>query len=195
MYNKNNRSDNMNEEKKNNNKVLIIVLSIIGTILVLGFIGIYILLLSWDSIQTSINNQWNEITEEVNNNQQWDNVTTNNNKDNVDKISSNAKLDKTIDGKAIIYFFRGEGCSHCAEAEAWFESIKEEYGKYFIIKDYETWYNQENAELMKKVAKARGEEANGVPYIIIGDKSWMGFTQSYTDEMLKEIGKVSTISE
>ena len=185
----------MNEEKKNNNKVLIIVLSIIGTILVLGFIGIYILLLSWDSIQTSINNQWNEITEEVNNNQQWDNVTTNNNKDNVDKISSNAKLDKTIDGKAIIYFFRGEGCPHCVEAEAWFESIKEEYGKYFIIKDYETWYNEENAELMKKVAKARGEEANGVPYIIIGDKSWMGFTQSYTDEMLKEIGKVSTISE
>ena len=115
--------------------------------------------------------------------------------DEYPSTSNGVKLDKTIDGKAIIYFFRGEGCPHCVEAEAWFQSIEDEYGSYFKVIDYETWYNQENAELMKKVAKARGEEANGVPYIIIGDKSWMGFTQSYTDEMLKEIGKVSTISE
>ena len=27
-----------------------------------------------------------------------------------------------------IYFFRGEGCPHCAEAEEWFQSIEEEYG-------------------------------------------------------------------
>ena len=86
-----------------------------------------------------------------------------------------------------VYFFRGEGCSHCAEAEAWFESIEEEYGSYFQIVDYETWYNQENAELMQKVAKARGEEAQGVPYIIIGNKSWNGFTESYSSEMIEQI--------
>ena len=86
-----------------------------------------------------------------------------------------------------VYFFRGEGCSHCAEAKAWFKSIEEEYGSYFKIVDYETWYNQENAELMKTVAKARNEEANGVPYIIIGNQSWNGFTQSYGDEMIEKI--------
>ena len=86
-----------------------------------------------------------------------------------------------------LYFFRGEGCSHCAEAEAWFQSIEAEYGAYFQIVDYETWYNQENAELMQRVAKARGEEAQGVPYIIIGNQSWNGFTQSYTPEMLSKI--------
>ena len=86
-----------------------------------------------------------------------------------------------------VYFFRGEGCSHCAEAEAWFQSIEEEYGSYFKIVDYETWYNQDNQELMKTVAKARNEEANGVPYIIIGKQSWNGFTQSYGDEMIEKI--------
>ena len=86
-----------------------------------------------------------------------------------------------------LYFFRGEGCSHCAEAEAWFQSIEAEYGAYFQIVDYETWYNQENAELMQRVAKARGEEAQGVPYIIISNQSWNGFTQSYTPEMLSKI--------
>lgn len=86
-----------------------------------------------------------------------------------------------------VYFFRGEGCSHCAEAEAWFQSIEAEYGSYFQIIDYETWYNQDNANLMQEVAAARGEEAEGVPYIIIGNQSWNGFTEAYGSEMIERI--------
>ena len=88
-----------------------------------------------------------------------------------------------------VYFFRGEGCPHCKEAEEWFKTIEEEYGSYFEVVDYETWYNEENAELMQTVAKARGEEeqAKGVPYIIIGNQSWNGFTESYESEMISKI--------
>ena len=86
-----------------------------------------------------------------------------------------------------VYFFRGEGCPHCQDAETWFQSIEEEYGSYFQIVDYETWYNEENAELMQKVAKARNESAEGVPYIIVGNKSWSGFAEDYEEELLSEI--------
>ena len=86
-----------------------------------------------------------------------------------------------------LYFFRGEGCPHCEEAEEWFKTIEEEYGSYFEVVDYETWYNQENAELMQKVASARGEEANGVPYIIVGNQSWNGFAQEYAPEIIAKI--------
>ena len=89
--------------------------------------------------------------------------------------------------EVIVYFFRGEGCSHCAEAEAWFQSIEEEYGSMFKIVDYETWYDEDNAALMQKVAEAKHEDAQGVPYIIIGNKSWNGFTESYGAEMLAAI--------
>ena len=89
--------------------------------------------------------------------------------------------------EVTLYFFRGEGCSHCAEFEAWLEEIEPEYGNLFEIKDYETWYNKENAELMTKVAETRGEEASGVPYIIIGNKSWNGFADEYKPEILAEI--------
>lgn len=94
--------------------------------------------------------------------------------------------------EVIVYFFRGEGCSHCAEAEAWFESIEEELGSKFKIVDYETWYNEDNQKLMTRVAKARGEEdtATGVPYIIIGDSSWIGFDQSYESEMTEKINEM-----
>ena len=86
-----------------------------------------------------------------------------------------------------IYFFRGEGCPHCQEAEEWFKSIEEEYGSYFEVVDYEVWNDEDNNALMEKVAKARGEKAEGVPYIIIGDKSWSGFTESYEKEMIDQI--------
>ena len=99
-----------------------------------------------------------------------------------------AEGEEATESKEVkVYFFRGEGCSHCAEAEAWFESIEEEYGSYFEIIDYEVWNNQNNAQLMQTVASARGEKAEGVPYIIIGNKSWNGFTQDYGNEMIEQI--------
>ncbi len=89
--------------------------------------------------------------------------------------------------KVNVYLFRGEGCPHCQEAEEWFASINEEYGEYFKVVDYETWHDEDNAELMKRVAEARGEEAEGVPYIIIGNKSWNGFAESYENEIIDQI--------
>ncbi len=86
-----------------------------------------------------------------------------------------------------LYLFRGEGCPHCQEAEEWFQSIEEEYGHMFNVIDYETWYNEDNAQLMQDVAETRGEEASGVPYIIIGNKSWNGFAESYEEEILEQI--------
>ena len=99
------------------------------------------------------------------------------------------------DNRVPVYIFRGEGCPHCAEAEAWFQSIEEEYGSMFKIVDYETWENTENRELFVKVLKARGEyvsdeESLGVPYILVGDKSWNGFADDYKDEIIEQIKNV-----
>ena len=86
-----------------------------------------------------------------------------------------------------VYLFRGEGCPHCQEFEEWIDSIEGEYGDLFVLHSYETWYDQDNAELMKKVAEARHEEAGGVPYIIVEDKSWSGFTSDWAEEILQAI--------
>ena len=91
-----------------------------------------------------------------------------------------------------VYFFRGQGCPHCEEAEEWFKSIEEEHGSKFKIVDYETWYNEDNKEIFRKVLKARNEyvsddESLGVPYIVIGNKSWNGFAENYISEILDAI--------
>ena len=91
-----------------------------------------------------------------------------------------------------VYFFRGQGCPHCEEAEEWFKSIEDEYGSKFKIVDYETWYNEDNKETFRKVLKARNEyvsdeESLGVPYIVVGNKSWNGFAEDYSAEILDTI--------
>lgn len=99
------------------------------------------------------------------------------------EVTSGEAEVKEEDTRVKIYFFRGEGCPHCAEAEEFFKSIKEEYGQYYKILDYETWKDANNADLLQKVGKARGEEITGVPYILIGDKSWAGYHTSYDEDI------------
>lgn len=110
----------------------------------------------------------------------------------VEEVSEEASEETTgDDSKEVnVYLFRGEGCPHCQEAEEWFASIEGEYGSYFKLVDYETWYNEDNAKLMQDVAEARGEQAEGVPYIIIGNKSWNGFAESYEEDILAQIKSV-----
>ncbi len=110
-----------------------------------------------------------------------------------DENNTTSESETTVsndDKRVNLYLFRGEGCPHCAEAEEWFDSIKGEYGDYFKVVDYEVWNDEDNAKLMEKVAKLRNEDVSGVPYIIIGDKSWNGFDESYEDEMIDQIKSV-----
>lgn len=102
--------------------------------------------------------------------------------DNVEVTSGETEVQEE-DNRVKIYFFRGEGCPHCADAEEFFNSIEEEYGQYYKILDYETWYNSDNATLLQKVGEARNEEISGVPYILIGDKSWSGYDDSFADDI------------
>ncbi len=89
------------------------------------------------------------------------------------------------DQRVIVYFFHGDGCPHCAEAEEWFDSIQGEYGEKMRIAAYEVWNDAENASLMSQVAQLRGDDATGGPYIVIGDKWWIGFNETVMGSEIK----------
>ncbi|MBR4693244.1 MAG: hypothetical protein IKH54_07175 [Bacilli bacterium] len=95
--------------------------------------------------------------------------------------------------KVPVYFFHGDGCPHCAEAKMFFDSLEStEYGNMFEIKPYEVWNDESNARLMYAFAVINGEEdeATGVPYIVIGDKSWIGYLDSYNKDFETQIEKL-----
>jgi protein-disulfide isomerase len=94
---------------------------------------------------------------------------------------------KESDNKVNVYVFRGSTCSYCLKAVAYFSSIAKEYGKYFNLVTYEVWNNTDNAALMNKVASVLGDTVGGVPYIVIGDKSFAGYSDTMNSSIEAKI--------
>ena len=96
---------------------------------------------------------------------------------------------KETKDQAIIYMFRGQGCGYCKKFLTFLSSISKEYGKYFKLVSFEVWYDSTNANLMQKVPKITNVPAQGVPYIIIGDKVFDGYAESYDSQIKDAIKK------
>lgn len=66
-------------------------------------------------------------------------------------------------------------------------SIIPEYGQYFKVVSYEVWNNSANATLMKDIASFLDQNANGVPFIVIGDQVFLGYSTTYDESIKKAI--------
>ena len=94
---------------------------------------------------------------------------------------------KENDDQITIYMFRGKGCGYCKKFLTFINSIVDDYGKYFKVETYEVWNDADNAELMQNVASFMNEKAEGVPFVIIGDKTFNGYTESYDEDIKSAI--------
>ncbi len=91
------------------------------------------------------------------------------------------------DDKVNVYIFRGSTCGYCLKALVYFTSIIPEYGNYFNLKSYEVWSSEDNSKLLETVGAVLKSEVKGVPYIIIGDTVFPGYTDSYNSEIEAKI--------
>ena len=90
---------------------------------------------------------------------------------------------KETDDQAIIYMFRGQGCGYCRAFLEFLNSISKEYGKYFKLVSFEVWNDSNNASLFEKVPLVTNQAAGGVPYIIIGEKVFGGYSSEYDEDI------------
>ncbi len=104
-------------------------------------------------------------------------------KENIEKKYDSYK--ETSD-QIPIYMFRGDGCGFCQAFLTFLSENADEYGKYFKLVSFEVWNDQKNSELMGYVATYLDQPANGVPFIVIGDKSFLGFDENAYGESIKE---------
>ena len=110
-----------------------------------------------------------------------------------DNQGNDIKFDVELDNvvynkeKVNIYFFWGDGCPHCEEEFEFFESIEKEYGNLYTLNTFEVWHNEENVKILEQFAKAMGDEITGVPYTIIGEKTFSGYSKRYEDDFLNAI--------
>lgn len=87
-----------------------------------------------------------------------------------------------------IYMFRGKGCGYCKKFLNFVnDTLNPEYGDMFNIVTFEVWYDSDNSDLMNAVASVYGDEANGVPYIIIGDTTFGGYAENMNESIINAV--------
>ena len=91
------------------------------------------------------------------------------------------------DDQITIYLFRGQGCGYCRAFLTFLNGITEEYGKYFKLVSFEVWNDSANGDLMTKLSSFLGKQAQGVPYIVIGDQTFPGYASAYDDSIKEAI--------
>ncbi len=109
------------------------------------------------------------------------NALSSNYENKVNEVLGEEKSDDKID----IYFFYGDGCPHCEDEEENFLSLLDErYKDKYVLHKYETWHDDKNVDLMKKAKEALNAQVDqSVPFTVIGDHYWRGYTESYGEEM------------
>lgn len=76
------------------------------------------------------------------------------------------------------YLFYGSGCPHCAKERLFLSDVLIKKYPDLKIYEYEVYYNSQNVSLFEKVATKLKSDASGVPFLIIGDQYFVGYSDS-----------------
>lgn len=95
---------------------------------------------------------------------------------------------KETDDQITIYMFRSSVCEYAKAVLEYLNSISDEYGKYFKLKAYDV-EQKENMDFYAEVADFIGQEIRGVPFYIIGETEYLGFSEVEKDVIAETIKK------
>lgn len=104
-------------------------------------------------------------------------------KDNVYNITGT----NIEENKINIYVFHGDGCPHCEDEIKWLKTIETDYKKQVNIVYFEVWYNKKNSNYMDSVMTSMNVKNSVVPFTVIGDKTFFGFSDSIKSNIENQI--------
>ena len=107
--------------------------------------------------------------------------------DNGMQINENENNSQISDEPINIYLFWGSTCHACANLKEFFNELDDSYNKYFNLKKYEVWYNEENKKLMYEVGEFLNQTYYAVPFLVVGDEVIVGFNESKKEYILDKI--------
>ncbi len=98
-------------------------------------------------------------------------------------ILSGAVLPAFGQEKITVYFFKAEGCPHCAKEKIFLDQLKLKNTE-IEIKEFELVGNKNNQELLQKIAKSLSINIPGVPATFIGSHYFFGYQNDETSGAL-----------
>ncbi len=95
---------------------------------------------------------------------------------------------KSVDDQKItVYLFHGQECPHCAEEKEFLESLENNYKDKVNFVFYEVWHDEQNAQIMTEVKNTLNVNQNSVPFTVIGNKYFIGYSQTISDSIKNTI--------
>ena len=91
-----------------------------------------------------------------------------------------------------VYFFHSDSCDICSQEKVYLEALQKRYPNMRIY-SYEISENNNN-ELMQKAKALYNESRTGVPYTVIGDSAYLGFSQANKALFQKKVYEYSNKS-
>ena len=95
--------------------------------------------------------------------------------------------------KPNIYIFWGDGCPHCKALAKFISKLPAETKKQVNIYSFEVWSNKDNKSLMKNFGKYLNQDVRGVPFMVIGDKIFDGYSSGDTKTDQQILDAINTI--
>ena len=87
-----------------------------------------------------------------------------------------------------IYFFYGKECGYSKQfIDFYVDQVLPKYKHKIHIVGFETWHDNKNASLYATILKYKKSDYEGSPLIIIGDRVFEGYTQSYNNQIISAI--------
>ena len=97
----------------------------------------------------------------------------------VEPISASTEID--------LFYFYGDGCPFCTQLEEFFTNLDEEYQSMINIIRFEVWQSEINSNLMRRVANHLGVESQGVPFFVIGEETFNGYSPEMDEDIKRAI--------
>jgi len=89
--------------------------------------------------------------------------------------------------KPTVYLFYSSSCVHCKAENAFLDDLENQYGDTIDIKRYEVTQNETNSNYLKLVKDRIGSTSSGVPFTVIGDKYYVGYSNTIGSTMKNTI--------
>lgn len=87
-----------------------------------------------------------------------------------------------------VYIFYGETCDFCASLHEYMDELENDdsINYMFQVVDFEVWNNAENNALMLEVGDYFGYDVTGVPFYVIGETYFTGYSESNSQDQIVE---------
>jgi len=82
----------------------------------------------------------------------------------------------------VLTLFYGDGCPHCHAELEFLAELQERWPDLQIV-THEVWNDADNRALYRRTAAEHGVDANAVPGTFLGDRVWIGFSDSTAAEI------------